>query len=235
MQGRGRHLGWSLLAGVLVAAPLSLAAGQTPIVDAGQFVISRNGQRVGTESFTITQVTNGGGLQLRATATHRDADNETVDTLVTDGLGSPDYYGYVRTEGGAVAVRVGATRAGNRLTMTSRSRAGDASTKELLVTDGMMLLDPDVYSQFYFLFLPQQPGRSHPGAPPLLVAPLTGTKTPGTVAGGGPGDIQIAGTRVASTRYTFGDTQIWVSRTFQILQIEIPAQHLLVTREQPPR
>ncbi len=219
-----RLLAW----GVVLAAPVRSAAAQPTIIDAGQFIISRNGQRVGTESFTVARVITGNTTQLRATATHREGDKETIDTLVTDSLGSPTYYSYLRTQAGQQVVRLGASRSGNRLTVTSRTVAGDASTRELLVSDGMVLLNQEVFSQFYFLFLPQSSGQA-----PTLVAPFTWARTSGVVRGGGPGDV--ADSKVPTTHFTFGETEIWVSRDHQIVKIEIPSQHLVVVREQPPR
>src|SRR5919206_1544784 len=141
-----RYLSWLFVA---LAAPLAAPA-QVVTVDEGSFTILRGGSRVGHESFTIRKTAGPGGDIFVANATV-DYDSQRLSpALRTDDSFSPLAYQVEVRSGDAVQERLKGLVGRGRFSAQLMTPQGE-SAKEYVVSDGALVLDDDVFHQYYFL------------------------------------------------------------------------------------
>lgn len=139
-------------AAVLALLPRSGKA-QSVTVDEGTFLISMNGERVGTEDFTIRRSGSGDDAQVIATAEIQlDLPEGMTDlrpSLHAVGRDMAVYAYQIKVSGGQqeeLTVREGDSRYITRV----RSERGERE-REFRAAPGTLLLDADVAHQFHFL------------------------------------------------------------------------------------
>jgi hypothetical protein len=145
-----RWIPLALTAAALAAGSPRPAAAQVTIVDEGSFTISRKGNRVGKETFTIRR--------SDTPTEHVYVANATVDfdaqrlspALRTDTSYAPlAYQMEVRTNDQLQLKLTGVIGRG-RFSARLRTPTGQAA-KEYIVSDGALVIDDDVFHQYYFL------------------------------------------------------------------------------------
>ena len=138
------------IAGALLAAAPHPAASQVSIVDEGSFMIFRASVRVGRETFTIR----------RSIAPNEDVyvANATVDfdaqhlapALRTDTSYAPLAYQMEVRTNDQLQLRLKGVIGRGRFTARVRTPSGEA-TREYIVSEGALVIDDDVFHQYYFL------------------------------------------------------------------------------------
>lgn len=222
-----------LIAGiVLLGFPLAASA-QVAVVDEGSFTISREGTRIGREEFAIRRTANPGGDVLVANATVVYTDRRLSPALQTDAAGAPLRYQVEVTVGSDVQERLQGRVGRGRFSAQLRTPRGE-SAREYVVADGALILDDDVFHQYYFL---ARAGRT--GLVPVVV-PRRNVQVTMRVENEGADAITIRGNRLAATRYAMtepdGSTRrIWVDGEGRVLRVTLEARGITALRDDPPR
>jgi hypothetical protein len=218
------------LAFLLIASP---AAAQGWAVDEGTFVVLKGAAAGLTESFKIKR---GGGV-ITATGNQTIGTQITTSSLTTDTLGTPMQYELRLKKQGVLSMTVKAVAgAGRRLTAFSSTSAagGEESMKEYSIVAGRsVIVESGLLHQFFFLVLGGRTGRIpvlQPGSARTAAAVLTPR---------GLDNIAVAGKSVTASRYAVSglgpDAEFWTDAQGRLLRVDIPAQGLSATREEPPR
>ena len=218
----------------LSAATAAPAVSQVTTLDEGTFTISRNGTAVGRESFTIRSAPGGSGgpvVQARATVSYDD--RRLTPVLKADSLGSPtEYQLEVRAGANASEVLKGVIRRG-RFSATMQTPRGE-NLKEYVVSEGALVLDEDVFHQYYFLAR-----GNRTGSVPVVV-PHRNVQVVMRIEDRGPASVSIGGRSIPGRALVLiepggGNREIWVDSQGRVLKVAIPSRGLVAIRDEPPR
>ena len=223
-----------LAAAALTATAALPAASQVVTLDEGMFTISRNGAPVGRESFTIRSSPGGpSGPVVQARATVSYDDRRLTPVLKSDSIGSPtDYQLEVRAGANASEVLKGVIRRG-RFSATMQTPRGE-NMKEYVVSDGALVLDEDVFHQYYFLAR-----GNRTGAVPVVV-PHRNVQVMMRIENRGPASVTIGGQSIAGRSFALVETggasrEVWVDSQGRVLKVSIPSRGIVALRDEPPR
>ena len=147
---------------LLMLMPATLVAQAVVRVDEGSFTISRNGEKVGREEFRILRQAAAPQPLYVASATVAYDQRRLSPALRTDTAGAPVSYQLEVRSGAATEQRLAGTVARGRFSARIQSPDGDAA-REYIVSDGAIILDDDVFHQYYFL------GHRAPGTIAVVV------------------------------------------------------------------
>lgn len=219
----------ALVAAGLVAAP---AEAQVHLVDEGSFTITRGGN-TGREDFSIVQTPGAGGPVFIAKATVSEGARRLAPALRTDTAGSPLAYQVEVRSGTETEERLRGVFDRRRFSATITTPRGE-SAKEYLVADGAVILDDDVFHQYYFV---AQSGRT--GTIPVVV-PRRNAQVMMTLARRGQETITVGGRSVPATHLTLsgpgGDVrEIWTDAEGRVLRVTIPGRDVVAVRDAMPR
>ena len=222
-----------LIAGLAFLSLALPAAAQVAVVDEGSFTISHNGTRIGREEFAIRRTPNPGGDVLVANATVVYTDRRLSPALQTDAAGAPLRYQVEVSAGADVHERLQGRVGRGRFSAQLRTPRGE-SAREYVVADGALILDDDVFHQYYFV---ARAGRT--GAVPVVV-PRRNVQVTMRVDDEGADAVTIDGTRIAATRYVMtepdgGTRRIWVDAQGRVLKVTLESRGITATRDDPPR
>ena len=206
---------------------------QVAVVDEGSFTISHNGARIGREEFAIRRTPSPGGDLLVANATVVYTDRRLSPALQTDAAGAPLRYQVEVSVGADVQERLQGRVGRGRFSAQLRTPRGE-SAREYVVADGALILDDDVFHQYYFL---ARAGRT--GAVPVVV-PRRNVQVTMRVDNEGVDAVVISGSRVAATRYVMTEPdgatrRIWVDAQGRVLKVSLESRGITATRDDPPR
>lgn len=227
----------SLLSATLLAVP-SPSPAQVSVVDEGTFTITRDGQRIGHETFTIRKTAGPGGDVYVASATV-DVDTQRLSpALRADDSFAPLAYQLEVRSGDEVQERLKGLVGRGRFSAQVKTPRGE-STKEYVVSDGALVLDDDVFHQYYFLA--QRAGRlGGAGGTVPVVIPRRNTQVVMRVKLVGPDRVTIGGRAIAARHLVLAEPggatrQIWVDDAGRVLKVSLDARGLTATRDEPPR
>ncbi len=223
-----------LVAAVLVAAPLSLAA-QVSTADEGTFTITRDGARIGREEFRIVRQPVAGGVEYVARGLGAYGDRRISSALQTDAAGAPLRYQVDVKNGTDTESRLTGQIMHGRFSMQVRTSRGEAAS-EYATGDGAVLVDDELFHQYYFLPLGNRLGAA---TQVPVVAPRRNAQGTVRVARAGAESVSVGGETIAATRYLFsgvGGTErvVWVDTGGRVLKVAVPAQNLIALRDDPP-
>jgi hypothetical protein len=209
------------------------ATAQVAVVDEGSFTISHNSTRIGREEFAIRRTPNPGGDVLVANATVVYTDRRLSPALQTDAAGAPLRYQVEVSAGADVQERLQGRLGRGRFSAQLRTPRGE-SAREYVVADGALILDDDVFHQYYFL---ARAGRT--GAVPVVV-PRRNVQLTMRVENEGADAVTIDGNRISATRYAMTEPdgakrRIWVDSDGRVLKVSLDARGITATRDEPPR
>src|SRR5688572_15690371 len=138
-------------AGLLAALlPLTLAA-QVVTVDEGSFTITRGGERLGREEFTIRRTPGAQGQPvLVSSATVASGDLRLAPALRSDSLGAPIAYALEVRSGATTLEQLKGAVGRGRFSTVTRTPRGE-SAREFMIADGAIVLDDGVFHQYYFV------------------------------------------------------------------------------------
>lgn len=219
-------------AALLTANVVVPAAGaqSTRTVDRGSFTISENGQRVGREDFTISVAPRGDVVEYIATATVTYGDRRLNPELRTDSAGVAVSYRVEAREADAAPERWQGTIVRGRVSARIQTPRGQ-SAREYIVADGAIVLDDDVFHQYYFVA--QAEGTL------TVMLPRRNTQIRVQVARAGREPVRIGGQEIQATRLVLTEPggaqrEIWVDTRGRVLRVAIPARNLVAVRDDPP-
>lgn len=215
-----------------LAAPVLSA--QVTTVDEGSFSIMRGGERIGREEFTIRRTPGAEGQPvLVASATAAYDQRRIAPALRTDSAGAPIAYALEVRAGTEVQEQLKGAVGRGRFSAVTRTPRGE-SAREYIVTDGALILDDEIFHQYYFVARSTRTG----GIP--VVVPRRSAQVMMRVEEGGATTVSIGGRDLPARRLTLrepgGATRtILVDAQGRVLQVEIPATGIVATRDDPPR
>jgi hypothetical protein len=226
-----RYLSWLSVA---LAAPL-VASAQVVTVDEGSFTISRGGARVGHESFTIRKTAGPGGDVFVANATV-DYDSQRLSpALRTDNSFSPLAYQVEVRSGNAVQERFKGLIGRGRFSAQMMTPQGE-SAKEYLVSDGALVLDDDVFHQYFFL---AQKLRGGSGSVPVVVPRRNVQETMRVQANGTErltvGGVPLEARQIILTEPSGATRRVWVDAQGRVLKVSLEGRGVVAQRDDPPR
>ncbi|MHB1223292.1 MAG: hypothetical protein ACYC2G_04490 [Gemmatimonadaceae bacterium] len=226
-----------LAAAASVAAAMILAGpplhAQVVTVDEGSFTITREGAPAGREDFSIRSTPGIGGTIYKAQATVTLDGRRVAPALSTDPGGAPlSYQVEVRT-GGQTERLTGQVSRGR--VSVHQQGPGGASAKEYVIADGALILDDDVFHQYYFVAR-RAPG---PASIPVLV-PRRGVQVAMRLVSRGEESVTIGRRSLPATHLVLtdpgtGDRDIWVDAAGRVLKVALPGRSLIAVRDEPPR
>jgi hypothetical protein len=220
-----------LAALVLAAAPL---AGQTTIPDDGSLSISRAGDRIGREDFSIRHVpTTAGAFEtltrgVVVTGTHR----VTMD-LSADSTGLPLRFQSKTADDGRATDSYRAEVLGRRFSARAIRDAGE-SARELMLPPGTLIVEDGVFHPLQFVVAR---GTGVVSA----VVPSRGKVVALTVEAGGADHVSIALQSIDARRFIVREgaagtvREVWVDAHGRLLKVAIPAQQIVAVRDDAPR
>ena len=233
-----RSLERALLPAVLAAAAVALsaepvAAQSAQIIDQGSFTITVGNQRTGREDFRIEGTPGASGaLEFVARATVVFGDRRLTPALHSDSLGAPSDY-QIESRG----TTTGSERWSGKITrgrVSARiNNARGESAKEYIVTDGALILDDDVFHQYFFI------ARRTNAASVAIVVPRRNAQLVLKVTNAGTERVTI-GTKDIDARHVTltepsGDVRdLWVDGKGRVLKVAIPSRNLVALRDDPP-
>jgi len=213
--------------------PALVGAQSAQIIDQGSFTIMVGNQRVGREDFRIEGTPgSSGALEYVARATVVFGDRRLMPALHSDSLGRPSDY-QIESRGTTTGSERWSGKISRGRVSARINNARGESAKEYIVTDGALILDDDVFHQYFFL------ARRTAGTSVTIVVPrrnaqlvlrvaTTGTETVSI------GTKELEGRHLVLTEPDGATREAWVDGRGRVLKVAIPARNLVALRDDPP-
>ncbi len=219
-----------LLGAALIGGAPARRSPPQGILDQGTFVIAREGQEIGREEFAIRPVAGSrgeGGVLAVATVRYRDRELRAALELTRDHV--PVSYQLDVTAQGRAVQRLTGQFGRGRFSVRIASPAHEAA-REFPVPPNAVVLDDDVFDQYYFV-----PRANGPAEQVAVVRPRQTTVVTADVRDLGPDTVTVAGRRTAAEHYQVtlpGDDrrEIWFSPAGDLLQVALPSSGITATR-----
>ena len=223
----------AILATALGALPASTAAAQVTTVDEGSFSVTQNGRPIGREEFRISSSPGTSGPIYVATANAVYDDRRLSPALRTDTSGAPIAYQIDVRDGAETQERLTGQVGRGRFSARIQTPRGEAA-REYLVSDGALVLDEDIYHQYYFLAR-----RNRSGSVPVVI-PRRNAQVVMHVTTKGREPVTIGGQTIDARHLVLtepggGVRDIDVDDQGRVLRVSIPARGIVALRDDPPR
>jgi hypothetical protein len=226
-----RLVGGVLLGTALLGAPA--AAPPHPdqgFLDQGVLLIARNGDEIGREEFAIRAAAGrGGGGGVLAVATVHYRDRELRAALELTGDHTPVSYQLDVMSAGRLVQRLTGQFGRGRFSVRIVTPSGEVA-REFPVPPGVVVLDDDVFDQYYFV--PRAKGAPEPLS---VVRPRRTSVVAAAVRSLGPDTVVVGGHGVAAEHYAItlpgGDRrEFWFSPSGDLLKAALPGSAITATR-----
>ena len=223
-----------LTAVVALALAAPVLSAQVTTVDEGSFTIVRNGQRIGREEFTVRRTPGAEGQAvLVASATVAYDDRRIAPALRTDSAGAPIAYALEVRAGTEVQEQLKGALGRGRFAAVTRTPRGE-SAREYIVTDGALILDDEIFPQYFFVARAARAGRVP------VVVPRRSTQLVMRIEDAGETTVTVGGRALPARRLRLrepggAERIVLVDAQGRVLQVELPAQGIVATRDDPPR
>ena len=225
---------FALYCALAAGVPPGLAGAQVVTIDEGTFTVTRGAQRIGREDFSIRRTPGPEGVPvIVATATAVYGDRRLSPALRANADGLPLAYQVDVQVGTETRERFRGQAGRGRFSATMRTPSGDSS-KEYVVTDGAIILDDDIFHQYYFL------ARRAPGAPVAVVVPRRNVQVAVTIESQGAEAVTIGGRSLSATHLLVrerggGARDIWVDSEGRVLRVRLADRNIEALRDDAPR
>ena len=208
------------------------AAAQVTTVDEGSFTITVNGARAGREDFRIRSTPSANGPEVVATASVSYGSRRVLPQLQADSLGVPLRY-VVQVKGGAgVDEHVEGMVGRGRVSASVKNSRGE-SASEFVVSQRAVVIDDDVFHQYYFL-------TRRPAGSVSVIVPRRNAQVVMQLTASGSETISLGGTAIEGRHYTITDPgganrEVWADASGRLLKVAIPSRGIVALRDDPPR
>ena len=222
------------LAALVATVMASSLSSQVTTLDEGSFTITLNGERVGREDFRIRTTPGGNGPEVVATASVFYGTRRVLPQMRGDSAGVPFGYVVEVKEGPTVTERVDGGVGRGRVSTHVKTSRGE-SANEFLVSAGAIVIDDDVFHQYYFITRRKSPLGSVP-----VIVPRRNTQVTMRVSDSGTEKLTIGGTTIDARRFTVADPggadrEVWADASGRLLKVAIPSKGIVALRDDPPR
>jgi len=230
------RLSRALTIGAAVLSAATSAGAQAPaVLDEGTLMVFRGGNPVGRESYRIVRAPGPGGQVFQASGTTALGTRRIeVPQLGVDSSGRPlSYEARVFAANTREATVSGRGRPG-RFSVLVRTRSGE-SAREYLLDNGALLIDDDVFHQYFFLGLAATDGAPREFS---VIAPRSQEQVRLTFEQRGTETIDVGGRRMEGRRLALvgpnGAREVWVDGKGRLLRVSIAYKGLVAVRDDPP-
>ena len=222
------------LALVVLALAARSAAGQVTVVDEGSFTVSRGGDRIGREDFSIRHVptTPGAFETLTRGLVVLGAQRLTVD-FSADSIGLPARFQSKTMVDGRTGETYRAEVTGRRYSARALRPSGE-SAREIRLPDGALLVEDGVLHILQFVV-------ARGAGTVAAVVPARGVVLALTIEAAGADRVSIALQSIDARKFIVreGTTalvrEVWTDGAGRLLKVAIPAEHLLAVRDEAPQ
>jgi len=227
-----------LLCMTVLAVPFPGATAQVSVVDEGSFTISRNGARSGRETFTIRKTGVGPSDTYVSNGTTDLDGRRLVPALQADADFGPIKYQLEVRHGEDVLERLRGLAGRGRFSTQVRTSKGE-STREFIASDDAVLLDDDVFHQYYFVAQrAQKLGAA--GGTIFVIVPQRSEQQVLRAKWDPDEQVVIAGRSVSArhlvlTEQGGGARNVWVDAAGHVLKVSFDARGLVIQRDAMPR
>jgi len=232
-----RTLGLMCTAALSLSLPAGTAA-QVSVVDEGAFTITHNGARTGRETFTIRRTGMGASDAYVANGTIDLDGRRLLPALQTDIDLSPIKYQLEIRRGDDIVERLKGIAGRGRFSTQVRTSKGE-STREFIASDNAVLLDDDVFHQYYFVARRAEKLGATGGTIPVIVPQraeqrmLRATWAPDET-------VRIAGQSVSARHLVLTEPggssrSVWIDALGHVLKVSLDAKGLVIQRDAVPR
>src|SRR5215213_6867523 len=174
------------LLGLAATAIARTLPAQVATLDEGSFTISVNGERVGREDFRIRSTPGSTGPEVVATASVSYANRRILPQMRSDSTGAPSRYVVQVKEGPGADESVTGIVGRGRVSASVKNARGE-SANEFVVSQGALVIDDDVFHQYYFLT------RRKTLGPVSVIVPRRNTQVTMRVSDAGADKVTIGG------------------------------------------
>jgi hypothetical protein len=220
----------TLIAFACVAPTLASSQG-VRVLDKGTFTITVNGTRAGREDFTISSTPGGNGAEYLSHARVSMGDRRLNPKLMTDSSGRPSRY-EIDVRGTAGGERWMGSIVRGRVAAKMETASG-IREREYLATDGALLLDDEVYHQYYFVMQRLDRGTIPVVIPRRNVQMVLRASAP-TADKVTIGQVTLDARRVVLTEPGGVTREVWTDATGRLLKVTIPSMGIVALRDDPP-
>jgi len=215
----------------LLVASASLLPAQAATVDEGRFVITRSGQRIGTEDFTIRRLGGPDRNSFMAKASVVYDDVHLSPALRADQDGSPLAYQIEVKAGAELRERLSGQLGRGRFSARVKTPRGE-SAKEYIVSDGALVLDDEIFHQYYFL------ARAELGTVPVVI-PRRNTQVAMRVEMQGKESLSIGGIGVEARHLVIMEPggarrHVWTDEQGRVLKVMLEESGITAIRDELP-
>jgi hypothetical protein len=223
---------------VWAASPLVAFAlpAQVVTADEGTFTVTREGARIGREEFRIVRQPVAGGVEYVARGLGAYGDRRITAALQTDALGVPLRYQVDVRNGTNTESRLTAQVVHGRFSSQVRTARGEAAS-EYATGDGTVVVDDDIFHQFFFLSLGGRLGG--PSTEVSVLVPRRNVQGTVRVTRSGVDAVTVGGQSLAATKWVLTspggpERDVWLDAGGRVLKVAIPAQGVVAVRDDPP-
>jgi hypothetical protein len=162
------------------------------------------------------------------------ANRRVLPQLSADSAGVPVRYVVEVKDGSASNERVDGVVGRGRASARVKNSRGE-SANEFVVSHGALVIDDDVFHQYYFITR-----REQPTGPVSVIIPRRNTQVTMRVTDAGSEKLSIGGTQIDARRYTIADPggadrEVWTDASGRLLKVAIPSRGIVALRDDPPR
>ena len=205
-------------------------------VDEGSFTITRGGATIGREEFRILRQPAGGTTELVARGLAAYGDRRIAPALQTDAAGQPLRYQVEVRSGRQVEQRLTGQATRGHFSTQSQTGASEAA-REYLVGDRTVVIDDELFHQYFFLALHRQAGGAT--TVPVLM-PRRNVHGPARVRDAGADRLTLGARLLDATRLEVTEPggrvlSVWVDAEGRVLRVSGAADGIVAQRDDPPR
>jgi hypothetical protein len=215
------------LAGTVAAS----ASAQVISLDEGSFTLSRGGERVGREDFSIRSTAGGTGIDAKAVISM--GTRRIEPSLNADTSGAVLNYQTELRDAGRVLLQYSGKLARDHY-QARTSRPDGESSREYRLPPGTVAVEDEVVHQLWFI------ARRGPGATVRVLAPLRNSLETIRVEAAGTERLTIDGRELEArhlrlrTEGSGAVREVWVDAGGRILKATLPASRLTAVRDELP-
>lgn len=208
--------------------------GQATVVDDGSFTISRAGDRVGREDFSIRHVpTTAGAFETLTRGVVVAGTRRLTVDLSADSAGLPVRYQSKSVEDGRATGSYRAEVAGRRYSARDVRGAGE-SARELMLPTGALILEDGVLHLLQFVV-------ARGAGTVAAVVPARGAVVTLTVDAAGADHVFIALQSIEARKFIVREgsggivREVWIDAAGRLLKVTVPAERVVAVRDDAPR
>jgi hypothetical protein len=222
----------TLVALAATALPLTGRA-QVATLDEGSFTVTVKGDRVAREDFRIRRTPSGpSGSEVVSTSTASYGTRRVLSQLQSDSGGAANLYVLDVRDSGTGNEHFEGAVGRNRVSAKVRNARGE-SLNEFMVSPGAVVIDDEVFHQYYFL-------TRRPAGSVSVIVPRRNTQVVMRITDAGSDKVAIGGTSLDARHFTIADPggadrEVWADASGRLLKVAIPSRGVVAVRDDPPR